>query len=152
MVNEESNGSTSAQPAPAADANTVSTAILHSILNDRQKRKLGLLPKREPTEKEKERLEALRERMRAMNNARREKKLQSIPTVKVVSQPKPAKKRKQPESSDESESESVSEDPYVQKKARKVNQTLKQLTKVEQHMAQLRQVQAQNPFYHLLRR
>lgn len=149
MTNEESNGSPSAQPAPAADANTVSTAILHSILNDRQKRKLGLLPKREPTEKEKERLEALRERMRAMNHARKEKKLKSIPTVQVVPQVKPSKKRKQ-ESSDESESES--EDLYVQKKARKVNQTLKQLTKVEQHMAQLRQVQAQNPFYHLLRR
>ena len=135
-------------PAPAAQA--ISESILHAVLNDRQKRKLGLLPKREPTEKEVARLEALRERMRAMNNARKEAKLKRIPEVKVAAaKPKPTKRKivEESESSEESES-----DQYIQKKAKKVNKTLQQLSRVEQHMQQLKQVQQTNPFYNLLRR
>lgn len=151
MSNESSKDeqAVSAASAPAPAAQAISESILHAVLTDRQKRKLGLLPKREPTEKEVARLDALRERMRAMNNARKEAKLKKIPDVKVV--PKVQKRKQVSESSESSEEDSES-DHYVQKKAKKVNKTLKQLTKVEQHMQQLRQSQSTNPFYRLLAR
>lgn len=119
---------------------------LASVLSAKQKRKLGLLPPREHTEKEKNRLEALRERMRAINNKRKEDKQAKVAAVK--SEPI---KRKKPEPEPESEEESSS-DQYIQKKAKKVNKTLHQLSKMEQYMEQLKSQNSHNPYFNLLMR
>ena len=136
------------EPPKAASTSGLTAEQLASVLSAKQKRKLGLLPAREYTEKEKERLEALRERMRALNNKRREDKEATIKNRKV--EPKPEPKRKQPDP--ESEVDEVSSDEYIQKKAKKVNKTLHQLSKMDEYMAQLRQQNSHNPFFNLLMR
>jgi hypothetical protein len=139
-------------PVPAAaptPAPGLTAEQLASVLSAKQKRKLGLLPPREYTEKEKARLDALRERMRAINNKRKEDKEATMKARKIEA--KPVLKRKEPEPDEEPEEEESS-DEYIQKKAKKVNKTLHQLSKMDQYMAQLRQQHSHNPFMNLLLR
>lgn len=135
-------------PAPAP-APGLTADQLASVLSAKQKRKLGLLPPREYTEKEKARLDALRERMRAINNKRKEDKEAAMKNRKIEVKATPKRKEPEPESE---EQQDESSDEYIQKKAKKVNKTLHQLSKMDQYMAQLRQQNSHNPFFNLLMR
>lgn len=136
----------------ASTTSSLTAEQLASVLSAKQKRKLGLLPPREYTEKEKQRLEALRERMRAINNKRKEDKEKAMKARQQEASPPPAPKKKRPEPESESGSEDESSDHYIQKKAKKVNKTLHQMSKMDKYIAELRQQNSHNPFFNLLMR
>lgn len=129
---------------------------LDSLLTQRQKKQLGLLPKKFLSDAAKARNEALRQRMLAINEERRKIKEQK------ELEHKPKKKEHKVEKSHEESpvkpvkrkvvepSESDSDDPYIQKKAKKVSQTMKQLTKVEEYIQKLKQSNEHNPYFRLL--
>lgn len=130
-----------APAAASANVKQFSVDELSAVLTAKQKRSLGIEAARPKTEKELNRLNALRERMREINNKRREEKeKQKQPPVK------PKRPAPPPESSESSS------DEYIQRKAKKVNKTLQQLSKMDQYIAHLKQQNSHNPFFNLMMR
>lgn len=117
---------------------------LANVLTMKQKRNLGIASTRPKTEKEIQRIEALRERMREINNRRREEK------TKIIEKPQKPVKRKPPPPSESSEESSS--DEYIQRKAKKVNKTLAQMSKVDQYIHQLKAQNSHNPYFNLMMR
>lgn len=117
---------------------------LVSILTQKQKKALGLLPQTYQSEKAKARNEMLRERMRKINE---ERKVAVKSAVKGIVVEK--KKRKHVEPSEEEE-DSSSEEKVIQKKAKKVSATIKHLSKVEERLMQLQEQNKHNPYFRLL--
>jgi len=132
-----------AEPAPTIDVSKLDTAKLTL----KQKKALGIVSKEE-TEKQKARNEALRERMRRINEERKKAREASKPPPPP---PAPEKKKKQKkvveEISEESESSS---DEYIQRKAKKVKKTLDHLSTIEERLAHLRSQNSSNPYFQLL--
>jgi hypothetical protein len=123
---------------------------LQNVLSQKQKKALGLLPLKHVSDKVKARNEALRQRMLKINEERRLLKKQETPKVEKTEKSEKKQVEEPPKKRKIEESESDDEDPYIQKKAKKVTQTLKQLSKVEQHIQMLRQQHEHNPFFKLL--
>jgi len=117
---------------------------LLNLLTQKQKKALGLLPPKYQSEKAKARNEMLRERMKKINEERKENAKKAVKGV-IVEKPK---KRKVKEPSEEESEETSSEDQVIQKRAKKVDETIKHLTKVEQRLQSLQN--HHNPFMRLV--
>lgn len=136
----------SIETTPEPEEEKISKDKLIGLLTQKQKKALGLLPEKFQSEKAKARNEMLRERMKKINEERKSQAKQAVKGVIV----KESKKRKQPEpkSEEEEDSETSSEDQVIQKRAKKVSNTIKHLSKVEERLLAM-QSQA-NPFMRLM--
>ena len=118
---------------------------LLSLLTQKQKKALGLLPEKYQSEKAKARNEMLRERMRKINEERKAAVKSAVKGMVKLS------KRKEPESQEEEE-DSSSEEKVIQKKAKKVSATIKHLSKVEERLLELQEQNRHNPYFSLMMR
>lgn len=142
----EENQSVESVATPKAVEPGVPQDKLVSILTQKQKKALGLLPETYQSEKAKARNEMLRERMRKINEERKAAVKAAVKGVVVEKK----KKRKQPEPSEEEENDSSSEEKVIQKKAKKVSETIKHLSKVEERLLQLQEQNKHNPYFRLM--
>jgi hypothetical protein len=135
--------------------------MMEAKLTQRQKKRLGLLPTKFLSEAAKKRNEMLRERMIKINEERRKAKAAEEKAARRKASPPPSPKKKPREESPPQspkkkkrpvveESESESEDPYIQRKAQKISKTLKTLSKVEEQLQSLKSQNQHNPFFNLL--
>lgn len=141
----EENQSVEPVAEPKAAEPSIQQDKLASILTQKQKKALGLLPEKYQSEKAKARNEMLRERMRKINEERKAAAKSAVKGVVVEK-----KKRKEPSEDEEDEEDSSSEDKVIQKKAKKVSATIKHLSKVEERLMQLQEQNKHNPYFRLM--